>query len=102
MIGISEHKIHEGSAPSNNIDITDYQKFVFEPIGTRHGGCFYVKSDLVFKVRKELNLNSPGNFEAMLVVKIREQSFLAAYPFTTILAKGRVISRRLPFYYHLS
>ena len=41
---------------------------MFEPTGTTHGGTgFYVKSNLVFKVRKELNLNSPGNFEAMFI-----------------------------------
>ena len=66
VIGISEHKIRENSQPSNNIDLTDYEKFEYQPTGTSHGGTgFYVKSDLDFKVRDDLNLNSPGNFEAM-------------------------------------
>ena len=59
VIGISEHKIRQDSTSSNNIDITGYQKFDFEPTGTTHGGAvFYVKSNLVCKVRKDLNLNS--------------------------------------------
>ena len=68
VIGISEHKICKGSDSSNNIDITGYQKFDFEPTETTHGGTgFYIKSNLTYKVRKELNLNSPGNFEAMFI-----------------------------------
>ena len=52
-IGNSEHKIRKGSDSSNNIDITGYHKFDFEPTGTTHGGTgFYVKSNLEFKVRK--------------------------------------------------
>ena len=69
---ISEHKIRKNCEPYNNIDLTGYEKFEYQPTGTSHGGTgFYVKSDLDFKVRDDLNLNSPGNFEAMLVVRLR-------------------------------
>ena len=68
IIGISEHKIRTNCEPSHNIDLTGYEKFIYEPTGTSHGGTgFYVKSDLDFKVRDDLNLNSPGNFEAMFI-----------------------------------
>ena len=68
VIGISEHKIRENCEPANNIELTGYEKFIFEPTGTSHGGSgFYIKSDLDFKVRDDLNLNSPGNFEAMFI-----------------------------------
>ena len=57
MIGISEHKFREGPDIYNNIDITGYTIFDFEPIETTHDGTgCYVKSNLVFKVKKELNL----------------------------------------------
>ena len=68
VIGISEHKIQKGSAPSNNIDITGYDEFKFEPTETSFGGTgFYVKSDLDYVIRHDLNLNSPGNFEATFI-----------------------------------
>ena len=68
IIGISEHKIKKGSAPSNNINITSYDEFKFEPTETAFGGTgFYIKSDLDYKIRHDLRLNSPGNFEAMFV-----------------------------------
>ena len=68
IIGISEHKIRKNCEPSNNIDLAGYEKFKYEPTGTTHGGTgFYVKSDLDFKVRDDLKLNSPGNFEAMFI-----------------------------------
>ena len=42
VIGISEHKFSQGSNSSNNIDITGYQKFDFEPTGTMHGGTGFM------------------------------------------------------------
>ena len=63
-----EHKIRKNCEPSNNIDLTGYEKFKYEPTGTSHDGTgFYVKSDLDFNVRDDLNLNSPGNFEVMFI-----------------------------------
>ncbi len=68
IIGISEHKISKDSPPSNNIEIAGYNEFEFEPTGTTHGGAgFYIKSGLDYKVRDDLALNSPGNFEVMFV-----------------------------------
>ena len=68
VIGISEHKIGGDSAPSNNIDLMGYSGFEFEPTGTTHGGTgFYVKNGLDYIVRNDLNLNSPGNFEACFI-----------------------------------
>ena len=68
VIGISEHKIRKNSSPSNNIEIQGYQEFDYVPTETCFGGTgFYVKSGLDYKVRKDLNLNSPGNVEAMFI-----------------------------------
>ena len=38
IIGVSEHKIKNDCPPSNNIEITGYNEFYFEPTGTTHGG----------------------------------------------------------------
>ena len=68
VIGISEHKIRKGFSTSNNIDITGYDPFNFLPTETFCGGTgFYIKSGLDYKVRKDLNINSPGNVEAMFI-----------------------------------
>ena len=68
VIGISEHKIRSDSAPSNNIEIPGYEEFDYIPTETHFGGTgFYVKSGLNYKVRKDYNLNSQGNFEAMFI-----------------------------------
>ena len=68
VIGISEHKIRKDSAPSNNIEIPGYDEFDYVPTETCFGGAgFYVKSGLNYKVRKDFNLNSKGNFEAMFI-----------------------------------
>ena len=68
IIGISEHKIKKGKKPSNNIDISGYDEFVFEPTGTTHGGTgFYIKNGYNYIPRNDLNLNSPSHFEAMFV-----------------------------------
>ena len=66
IIGISEHKIGKNSPPSNNIQITGYNDFDFEPTGTTHGGTgFYIKKGINYKIRDELNVNIPGQFEAI-------------------------------------
>ena len=45
-----------------------FQKFEYVPTETHFGGTgFYVKSGVDFKERKDLNLNSAGNFEAMFI-----------------------------------
>ena len=68
IIGISEHKIRSGTTPSNNIEISGYREFEFEPTGTTHGGVgFYIKNNLDYFIRPDLILNSPSNFETMFV-----------------------------------
>ena len=77
IIGITEHKIRKEKdekgndkviPPSNNIDIGGFEEFKFEPTGTTHGGAgFYIKNGIDFIERKELNLNSPSEHEAMFV-----------------------------------
>ena len=68
VIGISEHKIKRGCTPSNNINITGYDEFKFEPTDTTHGGAgFYIKSGLNYNVRYDLNLNDSPHVEAMFV-----------------------------------
>ena len=50
IIGISEHKTKKGSIPPNNVDISGYSKFEFEPTCTTHGGAgFYIKNDNILQ-----------------------------------------------------
>ena len=56
VIGISEHKFHKDKAPSNNIKVTGYKEFVFEPTEITHGGTgFYVKEGVDFINRRLAN-----------------------------------------------
>ena len=68
VIGISEHKIREGMTPSNNIDIAGYNEFIFDPTETTCGGTgFYIKNNLDFYRRNDLQLNSPSNYESTFI-----------------------------------
>ena len=72
IIGITEHKIKKDKddkcIPPSNIVIGGYEGFRFEPTGTTHGGAgLYIKNGIDYIVRKELNLNSPSQHEAMFV-----------------------------------
>ena len=68
IIGISEHKIMKDSSPSNNVDILGYDEFKFVPTETSFGGTgFYIKSDVDYIVRDDLEINSKGNCEAMFI-----------------------------------
>ena len=68
VIGISEHKISKDSTPSNNIVLTGYDEFIFEPTQKSFGGTgFYIKTGLNYKLRHDLTLNSAHNFEAKFV-----------------------------------
>ena len=68
IIGISEHKIREGSQPSKNIDIPGYYEFNFEPTGTTHGGTgFYIKNNIDYIRRPDLQFNSPSHYESMFI-----------------------------------
>ena len=68
VIGISEHKIRKDTVPSSNISIPGYDNFIFEPTETTHGGTgFYIKDNVDYIVRKDLQLNSPGDFESIFI-----------------------------------
>ena len=68
IIGISEHKILKDSLPSNNIKISGYEEFIFEPTETNCGGTgFYIKDNLDFIIRKDLQINSPSHYESMFI-----------------------------------
>ena len=48
IIGISEHKILKDTSPSNNINISGYKEFTYEPTETDFGGTeFYIKEILI-------------------------------------------------------
>ena len=58
----------KNSEPSNNIELTGYNKFLYEPTETTHGGAgFYIKENLNYVERNDLNLNSPRNFESKFI-----------------------------------
>ena len=68
IIGISEHKIRKYALPSNNISIPGYDEFIFEPTGTTHEGTgFYIKNNIDYISRKDLQIYSPGNFESIFI-----------------------------------
>ena len=52
----------------NDIVISGYGDFIFEPTGSTHGGAgFYIKNGYNYKKRTDLNLNLTANIEAMFV-----------------------------------
>ena len=68
IIGISEHKIRKDTVRSNNIFITGYNEFIFEPTETTHGGTgFFIKDNVDYITRKDLQINSPGNYESIFI-----------------------------------
>ena len=68
IIGISEHKILKDTLPSNNINISGYKEFTYEPTETDFGGTgFYIKDNLDFNRRKDLQINSPKDYESMFI-----------------------------------
>ena len=68
IIGISEHKILKDTSPSNNINISGYKEFTYEPTETDSGGTgFYIKDNLDFNQRKDLQINSPKDYESMFI-----------------------------------
>ena len=67
ITGISEHKIRKDLPPSNNIFIPRYNKFVYEHTETTHGSAgFYIKDNLDYILRKDLQINSLGNLSLLL------------------------------------
>ena len=68
ILGISEHKIRKDTYPSNNINISGYKEFIFEPTETEFGGTgFFIKDDLDHNERKDLQINSPTNYESNFI-----------------------------------
>ena len=69
IIGISEHKIKTKIAKSSsNIDIPGYNKFMFTPTNTTHGGTgFYVRNDTDFIPRDDLKFVSDGDHESSFI-----------------------------------
>ena len=68
IIGITEHKILKDSLPSNNIIIPGYNDFIFEPTETNCGGTgFYIKDNIDYILRKDLQINSPTHYESMFI-----------------------------------
>ena len=68
IIGFTEHKIRKNKEPLKNISLKGYHPFIYQPTETTHGGAgLFIDDNLSYKVREDLNLNSPGNFETTLV-----------------------------------
>ena len=68
LIGITEHKIKKYIEPLKNSDLHGYSPFLNQLTDTTHGGAgFYINNNLDFKERKDLNLNSTGNFETIFI-----------------------------------
>ena len=68
IIGISEHKILKDTPPSNNLNIPGYNEFLFEPSETAFGGAgFYIKDNLDYIRRNDLEINSHSNYESVFI-----------------------------------
>ena len=68
VIGISEHKIRADAPSTKNIKIPGYRDFHFNPIVTTHGGTgFYVRDNLDFIERRDLEFCSPSHFESTFI-----------------------------------
>ena len=68
IIGISEHKIQKGTQTLNNINIPGYNEFLFEPTETTHGGTgFYIKNNIDYIERQDLNFSKSSNFETCFI-----------------------------------
>ena len=75
IVGITEHKIPHGKEPTQNINLNGYQEFYFEGTHSSHGGAgFFVKSNIVYKERKDLDLNSPRNYECKFIEVILDNN----------------------------
>ena len=68
VIGITEHKIPKGGSASNNIKLPGYQKFIFAGTASTHGGSgFYIKNDIDYIQRKDLEFNEDANHESIFI-----------------------------------
>lgn len=78
IIGLSEHKIRKGNQPLNNIHLQGYHPFIFEPTNTTHGGVgFYIREDISYNERTDLDLNSTSNYECKFIeIKTSKESII--------------------------
>ena len=68
VIGVSEHKILKDTLPTNDIEITGYDKFIFEPTESNCGGTgFYIKDNLDYDQRIDLQINSTRDYESTFI-----------------------------------
>lgn len=68
VIGISEHKITNSSGPVDNLNLDGYNKFIFAPTDSTHGGTgFYVKENTDIIERFDLDINSTSNHETKFI-----------------------------------
>ena len=68
IIGVSEHKILKETLPTNDIKILGYNEFIFEPTETNCGGTgFYIKNNVDYITRKDLQINSSSHFESIFI-----------------------------------
>ena len=68
IIGVSEHKILKETLPTNDIKILGYNEFIFEPTETNCGGTgFYIKNNVDYITRNDLQINSSSHFESIFI-----------------------------------
>ena len=65
-------KIPKGGSASNNIKLPGYQKFIFAGTASTHGGSgFYIKNDIDYIQRKDLEFNEDANHESIFIELIK-------------------------------
>ena len=68
IIGISEHKIIKDTSPSVNINLPGYNEFIYTPTESTHGGTgFYIKNDIDYIKRDDLQINSSPDYESTFI-----------------------------------
>ena len=68
IIALTEHKIKKDVGATTNINLDGYYPFEHDPIETTHGGTgFYINKSLDFVRRKDLEFQSPGNYESTFI-----------------------------------
>ena len=68
VITISESKLQKGLDPKVDISLTDYQNPISAPTEASKGGVLiYVKSNINFKIRNDLNIYKPKELESAFI-----------------------------------